>query len=501
MATTSEKKRPSLAANILFSIFSWGGPLILAFVATPYLIRGLGVAAYGYYSLVLVVIGSGFTTGVGKVAAKYIPEYRANGDSRELTHVLSASLALTFAAALIQTIILAVVSPFIVESALNVPISAQSELTSAIYIACLIGPVMMLSQMFQSAAQGLHIFRPAALITNLSALVLNAGSVAFAVKGFSYAHILIWNFAVTALTMFVFFSYVKPRLPELDLKNRADAASFRKVGRFTLSIFVYQTITSVLFIFERAFVLRNFGSAELTYYVVPLMLGIYLHALIVSFSQAVVPRLNEAFSLPDKLSGFYVVSTKLTMAVTTTIAGGYFVLGRQFLTLWLGEDFSERSYSLLVVHGLAFALVACSINCWILAEAAHRPGINALSSSVTSIFGIGGIILLSTSFGLEGIAGGRLIGAFAVLPLIPYLEKKVFGAPMLSLWAGAVVRIALATAAAIIATTMVSGYCRVNWLFLLILGVVYILSFAAVLSALRFIGWNEYRELETRIAS
>ena len=501
MATTSEKKRPSLAANILFSIFSWGGPLILAFVATPYLIRGLGVAAYGYYSLVLVVIGSGFTTGVGKVVAKYIPEYRAKGDSSELTRVLSASLALTFAAALIQTIILAVASPFIVENVLNVPISDQAELKTAIYIACLIGPVMMMSQMFQSAAQGLHIFRPAALITNLSALVLNAGSVVLAVNGVSYANIFIWNFAVTALTMFVFFFYVKPRLPELVLVSRADAAAFRKVGRFTVSIFIYQTITSILFIFERAFILRNFGSAKLTYYVVPLMLGIYLHALVVSFSQAVVPRLNETISIPTKLSEFYVVSTKLTLAVTTIVAGAYFVLGKQFLTLWLGADFSSRSYSLLVVHGLAFAVIACSINCWILAEAAHRPGINALSSSVTSIFGIGGIILLSASFGLEGIASGRLIGAFAVLLLIPYLEKKVFGAPMLSLWAGAVCRLVLATIVSIMATTLVSAYFPVNWLFLVILGVVYILSFAAVLMTLRFIGWREYRELEPGVAS
>jgi len=496
---SSENATPSLAANILFSSLSWGGPLIFAFIATPYLIRGLGVEVYGYYSLVLVVIGSGFTMGVGKVSAKYIPEYRANGNSTELTRILSASLTLTFAAAVIQASILALASPFIVEDILNVPNSAQSELKTAIYLACLIGPVMMVSQLFQSAAQGLNIFKPATFIINVSAIALNAGAVVLAINGSSYTTILIWNLAVSFLVMIAFFLYVKPRLPELKLQNRADGAVFRKVGRFTLSIFIYQTITSVFAIFERAYVIRTFGSEALTYYVVPLLLGAYLHALIVSFSNAITPKINETIDRPDRLKGFYVLSTKLMLAVSALIAGGYIALGRQFLTLWLGEDFGVRSFSPLVIHSLAFALIACSINSWILAEAAHRPGMNALTSSLISILGIVGIIVLSFQYGLAGTASGRLIGAIAVLPLVPYLEKKVFGAPMLSLWAGAFVRLTAAAAVAVTVTRIVSVYLPMNWLFLALSVAFFVLSFAAVLFVLRFVTKNEFRELETWI--
>ena len=475
-------------------------PLVFAFVATPLLVRGLGIEQYGYYSLVLAVIGVGFT-GVGKVSAKYIPEYRALGETDELENILFAILLLTTGFAVLQGIILALATPFVVERALKVPTYAQSELQTAIYVACLIGPVTIISQMFQSAAQGLQLFRGVSLITITIALALNIGSITIAVEGYRYTYILIWNLFVVVAALAAYFVFVKKYLPELKFRGRTNSEVVRKVGRFAVSIFIYQTITSILYIFERAFVLRNFGSEALTYYTVPLMFGLYLHAFIVSFSQAMAPKLNQMLDRRDELLDFYKFSTKIVLAVTVLIASGYFVLGHEFLTLWLGEDFGVRSYSLLFLHGVAFSMIAVSINCWMLAEASHRPGMNAVSSSVTCIVGILVIVMLSSSFGLDGVALGRLVGAVAVLPLIPYLEARLFGSPLISFWLVNLCKLVAAAMAAIVVSTVTSKVINHHsWggmiMFVTILTVIYL----AILILLRYFSRVELKQTRTEVA-
>lgn len=494
MSEKTQGREQSFAGNVAFSVAAWSAPLVLSFVATPYLIRGLGIEQYGYYSLVLAIIGFGFTTGIGKVSAKYIPEYRAAGLTSELSRILSASILLTVCAAVLQGSVLAIATPIIVGNVLNVPAASREELTTAVYFACLIGPMMMVSQVFQSAAQGMRLFRPSSLVAIAGAVALNAGSILLAINGASYSKIFLWNLIVAVVGAVAFYLYVKPQLPELSRVSRPDSDSFKKVGRFALSIFLYQTSTSILFIFERAFVLRIFGSEALTYYTVPLMLGVYLHALVVSFSQVAVPTLNQKLADPKEIVSFYQISTKIVLAVASLVATGYFVLGRTFLSLWLGSDFASNSFSLLGIHGIAFALIAVSVNCWILAEAAHKAGINAFSSITTCVLGVVFMLLAANSYGLDGIAMGRVFGAMAVLPLIPIVEAKVFGSPMIGFWARTAAKLIVSIIASTALCHLLMLYSNESWISFLFAGFVLLIAYAAALAATGFLSITEIRQ-------
>ncbi|MGH9948364.1 MAG: oligosaccharide flippase family protein, partial [Pyrinomonadaceae bacterium] len=276
MERVDHSARSSFAANIAFNLLSWGAPLAIAFVVTPILIRGLGLDGYGYYSFVLAVIGFAFTTGIGRMSAKYIPEERIGKADGQLAKLLSASLYITIAVAAVQGLLIAALAPLLVSEVLLAPQSVQAGLISAIRIACLIGPVLMLSQVFQSATQGLHRFRAFAIITLSAAIFLNAGVIVLVLSGYDIAALFWWNLAVTAIAAVVFALFVLPRVPEFR-PMMPDSAAFAKVLRFASSIFIYQSIYSVFCIFERILVVRKFGAEAMTFYAVPLMLGIYLH--------------------------------------------------------------------------------------------------------------------------------------------------------------------------------------------------------------------------------
>jgi O-antigen/teichoic acid export membrane protein len=351
---------------------------------------------------------------------------------------------------------------------------------------------MMISQVFQSAVQGVHRFLAFAVLTIAASLVLNLGSVLFAIAKVPYQQILILNLAIFALGGVGFFLFARKAIPELTT-GKLVRVSFNRVGRFAASIFVYQSITSIFYLFERSFIFRRFGADALTYYTVPFMFGLYLHGLILSFAQAAIPKLNEKIGRPEELRNIYESFTKIAVALALFLSLMFFFLGDTFLTLWLGAEFSANAYRLMVLHGAAFATIAVSIGCWILAEASHRPFMNAFSSVATVVVGIVSMIVLSQNYGLDGIAAGRVVGAAVVFPLIFILERKVFGSVLGRFWLVAVGSLAVSTATISGMFYLVFGGMDNSWPMFILAGTVLTGAFWTPLLISGYLNFGELR--------
>jgi O-antigen/teichoic acid export membrane protein len=467
-------------------VLSLGLPLLFAFVSTPLVIHGLGVEEYGYYSILLAVIGLAFTTGIGRMPVKYVAEKLARGKNDELVDLLSASIWITLAVASVEAFALALASPFLISQVFKVPTGAEERVLASLYLTCLIGSVMMVNQLFQSALQGVHRFRVYALITIAASFMLNLGAVFLSVSGFPYFDILIWNLCATVCTGLAFFVFAKQSVPELRIRFNAKFAVLRKVGAFAFSIFVYQTITSVFYLFERSYVLRNYGAETLTYYTVPLMLGFYLHGVVLAISHVTVPKFNERIFELTALSAVYSTLTKIVAAVATLMTLMCYCLGDDLLHLWLGEEFAARSSALLLTDVVAFALIAIVIPSWILSESARRPGMNASSPLVTSLVGIAGVVVFEAKYGPQGVAFGRLAGAAASLPLIFIAERLVFGRVMWRTWRDLSLKISPAAVIAILLHYGLLSRLGVSWPLFLMSALLLTLVFCGVLWLLKY---------------
>lgn len=456
--------------------------------------RALGVSGYGVYAIVLAVISFGFTNGVGRVTAKYVPEYRSTGNETELSRVIAASLVVTVITGFTQAAVLAAFAGTIVDDVLQIGTPFRTEATVALYVTCAIGPAMMLGQVFQSALQGVHRFRSIAIVAMASAVLLNSGLAILALYGFSLAGLFGWNLFVAVATAGAFFLAVSRLIPRPDFTT-LDSRTLHMVARYSASIAGYQIMTSVLILFERAYIARKFGTEALTYYVVPLMLGVYLHALVVAFANVVVPRLNEVLGNADRLRSLYENATKVVLTVSTIIAVGFYANGAQFLHLWLGPDFAARSYLPLVLLGAAFALLAFGVIAWFLAEAVHAPAINTATSSLTSLLAIVGIIVLGSTFSADGVAAGRLIGSTVALGAIVFVERRVFGKFLLGFWVKNFARLGLASAVVLLIAFFVQPLFSDGWFSLAALAALETVAFLLTLVLSGYLRTSEIRRI------
>src|SRR5262249_18826296 len=154
-ATSKGGKRLKLARNSLYGVLSWLLPIFPSLIVTPIVVRRLGNEKYGLYAAILGITSYFFTLGVGKIATKYVAEYRAAGEDARASALLSATLIITAAPTLLCGLVLMIAAPWLVRDVLRIDPALTVTAETGIWLAAGIILLTALAQAWQSALQGL----------------------------------------------------------------------------------------------------------------------------------------------------------------------------------------------------------------------------------------------------------------------------------------------------------------------------------------------------------
>lgn len=436
-----EPKRRNMLANSVFGVLSWFSPIVLGFISTPIIVSGLGVGVYGIYAIILGFLSYSFTFGIGRVAVKYVAEFNATGQTDKVSKAVSAALIFSFAIGFVGASTLAILTPWIVSDVLLLPESIRQTAETCLYISCITGLMVMISQVFQNTLQGIHRFGLYLVLTNVSAILLSSGNIALALAGHGIVALVAWNLFSVLTSGIIFYLAAMLTVPNLRPTFRIGREISTAVGKYSASIILYQIFANILFIFERSWIVRKFGPDALTFYAVPMVLGIYLHGLIYSFSQVIFPSINEYLHDKENLVALYKKTTRLVTAIIVMVVVTFIFSGKEFLFLWVGPEFAIRSYAVLVLHGLTFGLIASIITVWNIVEAFRATMLNVGVTLFWLIVGGGAMIAIGDTRGIEGIAAARLGAVILTMPLVLYVEKRLLGQVLAGFWLGLLLRI------------------------------------------------------------
>lgn len=460
----SKTSRNLFLKNSLYGLSSWLFPILPTMIATPIVLKGLGKAHYGLFVIILGFISYFFTTAIGRVAAKYVAEYQATREHDKISAVISSTILLGVGVTLAGGLLIVLFSRVIVADVLLVPPELQDDGVTALYLACVTIMSLMLGQIFQLVLQGLNRFDRYLLLTNLSSVSFSVGSIVFVLNGFGVLALLTWNLFTTTAVGILSYFIVKRLLPEFSFSFRIESNAWRVVYRYAASIIAYQIFGNILLLFERGWIMRKFGPEALSYYVVPMTLGMYLHLFIASLILATFPLVNELLADPERLTTLYQKSTKLVLtlvvfAVLSVIAGG-----RLFLSIWIDADFANFSSTLLSIQVMTFGILALSTIAWQVAESFRAAALNALSTFFWMAIAVPLMIFLADGWQTSSIALARLAGVLIFIPLIFYVEKRFLGGIFWRFWGFISFRIALAAILASVAEWTIIFNLEQSWL-------------------------------------
>ena len=423
-----------LILNSIYSLLAWLLPVTLGLVVTPFLLKRLGVEAYGVYLVILGFIGYSFTFSLSRSVAKFVAEFKPSGDTRKINSAITAAFYISLAMGILGAVITALLAEWAVKDVLQISAEFQRPATLALMIGGASIPLIQVGQVFQNILQGSHRFGAVSVLTNLNWLFLNTGNVLLVVNGFGIDALLIWTVVVAGLIAVVSYGAAKRAEPEYGLSFSSSGEMIRPVAAYGASIFLYQIFGSLMLLFERAWVIRNFGAEVAAYYFVPMALAIFFHGFMASLTSATFPVINELLRDRDRSIQLYRKLSKLLVSLTVLFLLSVGFGAEAFLTVWIDSGFAAASFRLFIIHSFTFGSIVVMLGTWQLNEAHGAARLNALLAGVWACVTVSLMFVLADTWNAEGIAASRLIGVAVTLPVVFYAERRFLGGVQWGFW-------------------------------------------------------------------
>jgi O-antigen/teichoic acid export membrane protein len=333
--------------NVSWNLLKQVATALVSFFLTPVLVHGLGKERYALYALIGVILGylSTLTLGAGTAAIRFISEAGAAQDSRRLRDSYRYAIAFHLVLPGLAGLALA----FGASRAtgwFGVPAGQEEACAQLFRMVAFGGILFVLGQAGVAALVGLDRFGLYSTMETIYTLFLLGGSALLVYLGFGLREIGQWFLAVNILyalaTLAAARHILAGRLAHPGAQHRPLAVW--EFAKYALPVFFGQLFWVANFQTDKLFIATLLPLAALTYYFIPFAIVQRLETLPRSISFAALQMASELSGLGrvDSLRRLYMKSTKLLWLTMTPALVLLFAYAPQFLTLWLGPEFSDH---------------------------------------------------------------------------------------------------------------------------------------------------------------
>jgi len=354
----------SLRHNTIWNLAGIGLPLLLAAVTIPYLIRQVGIEAFGILTLVWALIGyfSLFDFGLGRALTQQVAAARSAGLESTLPSLVKTGLWFNAGTGLVGGVVLGAIAYPLAHRWLNVSLPLQASTWAALLISAIGIPFTTATTGLRGILEAYEDFR----IVNLLRMALGAANFGLpALSVMFLSNSLVWmvlGLIGARVVMFFLHAWMAHQKLPLGWMN----ATFSKDKmRGLLGFGAWMTVSNIvspLMVTADRFVISGvLGASVVAYYTVPFEALVRVLVIPGALTAALFPRLT--ILMTNDTPGARRLYRKCLKIVTAALLPVCLVIGlgsRWGLTLWLGEDFAAQSWVIVSVMaaGLLFNGIA-----------------------------------------------------------------------------------------------------------------------------------------------
>ncbi len=412
----------------MWNLIGRAGPLIVAVLVTPHLVRDLGPSRWGVFTIALSLVGifSIFDFGIGRSLTRTISELLTEGRAPEAASLARSGMAALVVMGTIGGIIMAALANVWVGVGLHMPAELHQEVLNSLYVLCFSAPLVILSSALWGVIAAYQEFRAANLV-NVPIMAM------YYIGPLIVLHF--YNSLVGVLAVLVFFRVVMVvcywricvrAMPELKTA-RVDLAKLKPVlrmgGWMTASNITWPILTYV----DRFIIASVLSAAATGYYSTPF-------DLVWRFNLVPIAIMNTAY---PAMAASYRHDPENTQALfrrsLVSVAGALFpvcllcvALSHWVLTVWLGAEFA--SHATVVLRWLGVGILLSSIDNVVsgLLDGIGKASINAKFSFVELALYVPVLIVLVRLTGIEGAAIAWALRCLVDLAARLWIAQKMY---------------------------------------------------------------------------
>ena len=397
-----------LARNTVLNFIGQAVSLIVGVVTIPFVVRGLGTERFGLLSLAWVVLGyfAIFDLGLGRATTKFVAEALGKGEEEQVPRLVWTAVTIQAFFGLLGAIVLASITPLLVERILNIPPELIKEAKDTFYLLSLSIPVVLVSSSFRGVLEAFQRFDLVNIVRVPSSTLTFLLPLVGLLLGFNLPGIvsLILVVRLAELAVFVVLSIrIAPRLK-------------RYSGSFTLlprlfSFGGWVTVTSIvspILVHLDHFLIGSLLSiVAVAFYAAPYKIITRLWIIPGSLTMTLFPAFSALEGIKDRqrLGVLFARAVKYVLLVLGPIVLMIGLFAQDILQVWLGADFAAKSTVVLQILALGVLVNSLAHIPFALLQGAGRPDLPAKFHLLQLPIYVGIVWLFINQWGIAGAAG------------------------------------------------------------------------------------------------
>ena len=344
----------SLKYNAFWNILSNVLNILLLFILTPIITKGLGDVQYGIY-IILGTIGGALSIinlGLGEATLRYVAFYHSKNDKEGVNRVFNATLWLYSLLGIIVTGIF-FFTPETIIRLLNLS-ELGSEGALLIRLTLLLFFTNFIYGCFTSVPQALQrydIFSYIQIGQNSIRFVVN---ILVILLGYGLKGLVITQLSIGILSLFAVIVISKKLLPFLALYRIPSRKDYKEVFSYGIFSFLSQIVGLIWQYCDNILLSVFIGPQAVSYFSIPMQVIGKVNSTISSGFSVLFPKF-AAEKDTTVIKSIYIRSTQLSLYLSIVIFVPMAIMIKDFLEIWISAGFAEKSGFIATI--LAFSYI------------------------------------------------------------------------------------------------------------------------------------------------
>lgn len=431
-------KQYSIAKNSVYNVLGWIIPTVVQLLSVPFIVRNLGYDSYGIWTLVMAVMGyfAFLDMNMLKGGIRYLAEYDSKKETRNANQVANFGLLAYSIIGLIGMLVIAACVDTVLLNMLKIPDDLEDLARTTLYLASIGFPLLMMQNYLLSIPKALHRFD----VSNKIEMTFTVGSILLTVfllyVGYGLLEVVIARLLANATCILVAYRSIKGIMPYYKFTPFIDKAIIKKVSTYSLVSFAGR-IGVTTNSYANTFVAGSLiGTSAITIFTVPFMLVQRIMSISSRLSMIIFPIASElgSQSKHDELMVIYQKMTKYTFNINLYLTLLICLFSWEIMTLWMGEEFSEKSAFILMLVSIGFLFNTTTGLSSLMNDGIGHPKVTSIFAFIHGGVSVVLLIIFGQLYGINGIAVGYCVASiFMACVFNIYVHTKVIGIPWIEI--------------------------------------------------------------------
>ncbi|MFA6485995.1 MAG: oligosaccharide flippase family protein [Candidatus Magasanikbacteria bacterium] len=413
--------------NSIYSFIGFIWPILLAFIATPLLIRGLGSAKFGYYILLnaSVAFFALLDFGLSYTFIKKLSEEPENAGNESVKKLFSSTFWAYLVIGLLVFLLLCFL-PNLFNSWFRIPDGYAYSHQLIFFCLGLTFLFKMLSVTIGQIPYALQRSDITTKVALLNVTLVQVASVILVLTGHGIASLVIVQLFSSVIVFLLYFFISRSILPNLKLEFYFSPYFFKGIAKDGFWNFIASGAGNLLTQLDKFVVGIFCGSTGVTYYTSSQMIPEKIHCTAFSLSICFFPVFSRAsISGPDDgVRKIFRRGFSMVAFVSGGLSLAVLIYNYQLLKYWLGTEIADNaSLAVIFLVGTYFLTSLGSFGSFFV-SGWRKLKFSAFTAVLMAVLDIIFMFILIPRFQVAGAAAAYLLSVLPIPFFILYIEKN-----------------------------------------------------------------------------